>query len=137
MSASSRTVEHVGEWRVEVEADSLEEIVRELARVIGRAAGPVSDGPGAWEDLVVEAHDAESTLVACANELVGRGEIEQRAYDELRNIAVDSGTPFRLQAEVRGRPVRSWRSPLKAATYHGAALTRAGSRWRVSILFDV
>jgi SHS2 domain-containing protein len=40
-------------------------------------------------------------------------------------------------AEVRGRAVPRWRSPLKAATYHGAVVERRDGAWRGEVLFDV
>lgn len=137
MSASSRTIDHVGEWRVELRADTLEDIFHEVARVIARAAGTASGSHGPWEDVDIEARDREALLVDYANELVGRSEIERRAYDELRDLAVAEAPRPRLRARVRGRPVTAWRSPLKAATYHGAKLSRDGHGWRASILFDV
>ncbi|HEU4997286.1 MAG TPA: archease [Gemmatimonadaceae bacterium] len=137
MRASSRTVEHVGEWRVELKADSLEEIFQELARVIARAAGRVSQSYGPWEEIDVESRDREGLLIDYANELVGRSEIERRAYDEVRDIVIDADAQLRFRARVRGRPVAAWRSPLKAATYHGARLEPAMKGWRASVLFDV
>lgn len=137
MSASSRTVEHVGEWRVELRADTLKEIFQELAHVIARSSGRSSALPGPWEDLEVEARDREALLVDYANELVGRSEIERRAYDELSDIEIHEANRPRIRARVRGRAVRSWRSPLKAATYHGASLSRDGEGWRAGVLFDV
>jgi SHS2 domain-containing protein len=137
MSASSRTVEHVGEWRVELRADTPAEIFAELARIIARVAGTTSGARGAWESIQVEGRDRDSLLVDFANELVSRSEIDGRAYDELRDVVLsDDGRP-RIHARVRGRPVTSWRSPLKAATYHGAHLSRDGEGWRATVLFDV
>lgn len=137
MSASSRTVEHVGEWRVELRADTLAEIFQELARVIARAASTSSGSHGPWEDLEVDARDREGLLVDYANELVSRSEIERRAYDEVRDIVIHEEARPRIHAHVRGRPVKSWRSPLKAATYHEARLSREGEGWQASVLFDV
>ena len=137
MSALSRTVEHVGEWRVELRAGTVAEIFQELARVIARVAGASSGSHGSWEDLEVEARDGEGLLVDYANELVSRSEIERRAYDEVRDIVIHEDGRSRIHARLRGRPVKSWRSPLKAATYHGARLSQEGEDWRASILFDV
>jgi SHS2 domain-containing protein len=137
MSASSRTVEHVGEWRVELRADTLAGVFQELARVIARAAGASSGSYGPWEAIDVDARDREGLLVDYANELVSRSEIERRAYDELSDVEIHETDRARIRARVRGRAVRSWRSPLKAATYHGASLSRDGEGWRAGVLFDV
>jgi SHS2 domain-containing protein len=137
MSSSSRSIEHVGEWRVEIFGDNLEDVFHEMARVIAREAGPGSDSHGPWEDLEIHARDREGLLVDYANELIGRSEAQSRSYDELRDLVVtDEPQPF-LSARVRGREVMAWRSPLKAATYHGAELLREGRGWRANILFDV
>jgi SHS2 domain-containing protein len=136
MSASSHTVEHVGEWRVELHADTLAEIFQELARVIARAAGTSSGSRGRWEEIEVEARGREGLLVDYANELVGRSEIDRRAYDEVRDVVIHDDARPRIHARMRGRLIESWRSPLKAATYHGAH-PRDGQGWRANVLFDV
>ncbi|MGZ3554640.1 MAG: archease [Gemmatimonadaceae bacterium] len=137
MSASSRTAEHVGEWLVELRGDTLAAIFEELARVIARAAGPAGRSHEPPEDLDVEARDQPALLVDYANELVSRSEIGRRAYDDVREIEIrDEPTP-RIRARIRGRPVKSWRSPLKAATYHGIVLAKDAEGWRARILFDV
>ena len=137
MSASSQTVEHVGEWRVELRADTLTGIFEELARVIARLAGTTSGSRGPWQEIEVDARDRDGLLVDYANELVSRSEIDGRAYDEVRDVVIrDHGQP-RIQARVRGRAVTSWRSPLKAATYHGAQLSPDAGGWRANVLFDV
>lgn len=115
----------------------LAEIFQELARVIAHSAGTSSGSHGPWEDLEVEARDREGLLVDYANELVSRSEIDRRAYDDVRDIVIHEEGPLRIHARVRGRPVKSWRSPLKAATYHGVRLSREGEGWLASVLFDV
>lgn len=137
MSASSRTIEHVGEWRVELRADTLEHVFHEVARVIARAAGTASGSYSPWEDVDIQARDREALLVDYANELVGRSEVEGRAYDDLSDLVVVEIPQPKVHARVRGRPVTAWSSPLKAATYHGAKLSRDGDGWRANILFDV
>jgi SHS2 domain-containing protein len=137
MGASSHTVEHVGEWRVELRADTMPEIFQELARVIAAVAGESSAAPGPWEAIDVESRDRDALLVDWANELVSRSEIASRAYDDLRDVVIhENGRPH-IEARVRGRPVVAWRSPLKAATYHGAHLTGDADGWRATVLFDV
>jgi len=140
MTASSRTLQHVGEWKVELRAGTLEELFAELARVVADAAGPRGSppAPGDWEHVELAARDCTTLLVDWANELIGRSEIEQRAYGSVRNLIIESapGGPARLSADVRGEPVVEWVSPVKAATYHGAALERQGD-WRAIVLLDV
>jgi len=137
MRAGSRSEEHVGEWKVTLRADTLEELFAEAARVVARECGPVQRAPGGieeWERVEIEARDAEALLVDWLNELLGRSEIHCRSYDEIRDLHL---TDTRLEAEVRGRPVRVWRSPLKAATYHGLEVKQEGGRWKAVVLFDV
>lgn len=138
---SSQTLQHVGEWKVELRADTIEELFVELARTLAHAAGPVSTprGPGAWEHVELEARDRVALLVDWGNELIGRSEVGGRAYGDVKHLVVESEptSPARLVADVRGQPVEEWISPVKAATYHGATVERQGSGWRAVVLFDV
>lgn len=141
MVASSRSLQHVGEWKLELRADTVENLFAELARVLAESAGPAGSplGSEAWERVELEARDHATLLVDWANELIGRSEVEGRAYGDVRNLIIDSSStgPVRLAADVRGNPVSEWVSPVKAATYHAASVERKGSEWRGVVLFDV
>jgi SHS2 domain-containing protein len=135
--ASSRTLEHVGEWRIEISGETLPEVFAEMARLIANAVGTSAGPHREWEQLEVSARDPATLLVDFANELVSRSEINARAYDELRYIDLRTDGQCRIRAQVRGRPVTGWRSPLKAATYHDVSLVREPPGWHARVLFDV
>ena len=148
MTASSRTLQHVGEWKVELRADSLEQLFVELARVIAGETGTPSAtrSPAAtWERVSIESRDYPALLVDWANELIGRSEITGCAFSDVRSLRVEPAPswpphatePVRLSAEVRGHPVEEWRSALKAATYHDVSVEHTDDEWRGEVLFDV
>ena len=134
MRPVSRSEEHVGEWKLTVIADTLPQLFAEVARVVSRACGPARGSAGEWERVSLAARDVPTLLVDWANELVGRSEVARRAYGEVRWHRLDDTG---LEADVRGRPVAEWRSPLKAATYHGLSVERHDHRWKAVLLFDV
>jgi SHS2 domain-containing protein len=133
------TEEHVGEWKVSFAGSTLEDVFAEVGHVIARAAGPASNDAGEWETVELSAPDVRTLLIDWANELLGRSEARGTAYHEIRNVRVSNveGSIARLTAGIRGRPVRRWLSPLKAATYHALELERSGREWRAVVLFDV
>jgi SHS2 domain-containing protein len=158
--ASSRFTEHVGELELVLEADTPEELFVEAARVVSRECGPVDAEPVEWERISLTARDLGTLLVDWLNELIGRSEVENRAYGDVRRLVLrqtaaagadagaeaargetgtrpGDGASVTLEAEVRGRHVRSWESALKAATYHGLRLERQGDRWTAQVLLDV
>jgi SHS2 domain-containing protein len=141
MSATSRTLRHVGEWKIELRASALGELFVELARVLADAAGPRREPAGEepWERVELSARDLTALFVDWANELIGRSEVSGRAYEQVRNLVIDAGPakPARVAAELRGPLVESWESPAKAATYHGALVDRDEGEWRAVLLIDV
>lgn len=134
MRSLSRTEEHVGEWKVTLRADTLEALFAEAARVVSRSCGTTRGAAGEWEPVSLTARDGASLLADWMNELLGRSEVNARAYEDVRRLRIGDG---RLEGEVRGRPVTEWRSPLKAATYHDLSVERQGGRWRAVVLLDV
>lgn len=139
MTPSARTLEHVGEWKVALTADTLEGLFVQVARAIARTTKPAKGQPGPWEAVSLTAPDMATLLADWANELIGRSEVARRAYADVRNVQVteQSGGPVTISAEVRGKQVPEWTSPLKAATYHGLTLERHEGRWQATVLFDV
>lgn len=127
--------EHVGEWKVTLRAHTLEELFAEAARVVGQTGGPTTDDtPAEWEKVSLSAPGLEMLLADWMNELIGRSEIRRRVYTEVRNLKVSGGE---LNAEIGGLPVNEWRSPIKAATYHGITVTQEDDHWQATVVLDV
>ncbi len=139
MTASSRTLPHVGEWKVELRASTVEELFSELAHTLADACGRASTAPAsAWERIELEARDCATLLIDWANELIGRSEAEGRSYREIRRLAVtEHRDSVEVTADVRGVPVRDCVSPVKAATYHDVSVGRKGNGWEAVVLLDV
>ena len=134
----ARFGDHVGELALALEAETLVELFAEAARVVSRECGEPEGPPGPWEKIELGARDAATLLADWLNELIGRSEVEGREYADVRGLRIaDVAGETRLSAEVRGRPVPTWTSALKAATYHGLELERVGKTWRARVLFDV
>lgn len=138
MKGTIRTIEHVGEWKIVARADTRAELFSLVAGAIARAIGGARGARTPWESVQVEARDVDGLLVDWANELIGRSEAAQRSYDAVRGVKLRKRPAgWIVQASIRGADVPAWRSALKAATYHGATVTRHGGRWRTELLFDV
>jgi SHS2 domain-containing protein len=142
--ARARFEDHVGELELTLEADCLERLFAEAARVVARECGETERTLGPWDRVVLSARDTATLLVDWLNELIGRSEVEGRAYGEVRGVTLRSpessdaeGGEARLEAEIRGRPVSTWTSAIKAATYHGLELEPQDGGWRARVLFDV
>jgi SHS2 domain-containing protein len=136
--ASSRTVEHVGEWRIVTHGDTPGAVFADVAAVIARAIEGRRARAGTWEEIAVDAPDRAGLLVNWANELIGLSEAGACAYDATRDVVVaEREGRWWVTASARARAVDGWRSPLKAATYHGVSLVPAGTRWRAELLMDV
>jgi SHS2 domain-containing protein len=134
VSARSRPEEHVGEWKLTLRGDTLASLFVEAARVIARSGGRARGDAGPWEPVSLSATDQSTLLVDWLNELIGRSEVERRAYGEVRDMRI---ADTRLEAEVRGTPVAEWCSPVKAATYHGLRVEGENGRWTAVVLLDV
>ncbi|HEY9229922.1 MAG TPA: archease [Gemmatimonadaceae bacterium] len=137
MVATSRTQEHVGEWKLTISADSLDDLFREAARVVARAIGPTQGEVGEPQHVSLAARDTATLLADWMNELIGRSEVDGVAYDDVRVVVIESQDGSTLDAEIRGRIVRAWQSPLKAVTYHGLALTSVNDKLRATLVIDV
>jgi protein archease len=129
-----RTERNSGELQLTVSGTTLPDLFVELARFIADAAGHPRGDYGPWERVTLSAPDSATLFADWANELIGRAEVDQRGYDDVRVRRLDDG---HIDAELRGRPVRNWRSSIKAATYHGLRLERVSDGWRASLLLDV
>jgi SHS2 domain-containing protein len=138
MMATARVEEHGGELRIRITADSVEDVFAEAARVVARQCGPTEGDLSEWERISLSARDLATLLADWINELIARSEIHERAYMEIADVRIrESSNHSSIDAEVRGKSVRAWRSPLKAATYHALELDHTSDRVRARVLIDV
>jgi SHS2 domain-containing protein len=132
--SSSRPDPHFAEWKVTITADTMEELFVEAAQLVGRQCGRTSDETGPWRTLRVSGSDQTTLLVDWLNELIGLSESERRAFGDVRALRLYD---TRVTADIRGRPVVEWTSPLKSATLRGLRLEREGPRWKAEVRFEV
>lgn len=139
MPGRASTIEHVGEWKVALDAGTPEALFACVAFMVAETGGQPIGAADGWEAVRLRARDRATLLADWANDLLGRSEVAEMGYADVRGLSLTDlpdGT-VELEAEVRGRPVESWTSPLKAATYHGLQLERSPDGWHAVILFDV
>ncbi|HEY7530902.1 MAG TPA: archease [Gemmatimonadota bacterium] len=114
LPASARFEEHVGELRLALRAPTLEGLFVEAAGVVARECGRTEGEPGPWEPLRLAARDPATLLVDWLNELIGRSEVEGRAYREVRGLrlsgAVGRGDTVGAPTAVAGASRRATRS---------------------------
>jgi SHS2 domain-containing protein len=84
--------------------------------------------------IELEAYDAETLLVSWLGELLYVSERDGCVFTDFEVLEI---TPTRLQAIVRGGPVRERRQHIKAATFSDLKIVRTGESYEATIVFDV
>ena len=133
--ASHTLEEHTGELKLRIEAPTLPEIFAEAGRALAEAMGaPMSDGPLVAERIEVDASDREALLVHWLNELVFLSEVEKVVFQQFR---IELPSDRRLVASLSGVKVERLRNPVKAATYHGLAISERKDGFVATVVLDV
>ncbi len=137
-----RPLDHTADLGVEVWAGSLEELfgeslraltdcITEVERVEPRRAWPVRLAAPDLEQLLVE-WLSEALYLFDARDLLASG---------ARLEITAGGERCELEGELLGEPRDARRHPLKvplkAVTYHGLEVVRAGGGWRATLIFDI
>ncbi len=88
--------------------------------------------------ITAEGRDTLSLLIAWLNELIFLFDTE---YLLFRNFTIETLSETHLTAQAAGEPYDRERhelsSAIKAVTWHEAAITREGERYRARIIFDL
>jgi SHS2 domain-containing protein len=129
-----REVPRTAEWRVTIRADTMEELFVEAARIVSQQCGRAVGEPGPWHTIRITEPNEALLLVDWLNALIERSANERRAFTDILALRLHDG---RVTAEVRGRQVSRWASPLQAATAQGLRFEREGPRWKAEVLFRV
>jgi SHS2 domain-containing protein len=135
-SAGHRAIEHTADLAFEAWGDSEARMLVEAARaVVGALTGGATIDPRASRPVALEAIDAEDRLVRWLNEVIwlatGEGFLVADATFELRGAGLHGET--RGETDAHDRLV----TEIKAATYHGLAITREPGRVTARFVLDV
>jgi SHS2 domain-containing protein len=137
-AASHRFEEHTAEVLLCLDAPSLAALYAEAGRALAEllAEDPSRIPCGEAESLAVEAADREALLVALLDELVFRAETRGRVYPE---VVVERVSDRALAATIRGGTPETWRTAVKAATWHRLRVAEAedGPGFVATVVLDV
>ncbi len=132
---SYRFGEHTADIRLEITAESFQEIFIEAVRAMNAVMKPaVSDGT-VEREVTIEASDRLSLLVDFLNELLSLAGLHHEAYEtlEIGNIG-----ETHVDAFVKGRKTRGMEAEIKAVTWHEASLFETGDgTWRATLVLDI
>ena len=131
-----RFVDHTGEVRLQVRAESLAGLLAEAGRALGLllAGAATLEATLPPRTIAIRAHDGEALLVDWLNEILFLAETELWVPVEVEVTEVgDCG----LRASVRGAPVAEAPSLVKAATLHGLDIGRDGDGVKAEVVLDV
>lgn len=135
--ATHRFEAHTAEVLLAVEAPTLAELYAEAGRALAEllADEPAAVVLGEPEPLTVQAADREALLVALLDELVFRAETTGRVYPV---VEVDAVSDRALAATVRGGTPPTWRTAVKAATWHRLRVAaQADGTFAATVVLDV
>ena len=126
---------HTNEVQLRIEAGSLPELFVEAARGLAELmAIPAREPPESWRYLALEADGRDALLVAWLDELIARTEHDDLLYTEAEILELSDG---RLRARIRGTPIGSLRTPVKAATFHRLRIDEDRGLVLATITIDV
>jgi SHS2 domain-containing protein len=130
-----RFLEHTGEVRLQIGAESLAGLLAEAGRALGLLllGSHEASAATAVRTIEVRSRDRDALLVDWLNEILFLAETELWVPV---HIEVDAGEDS-LCASVRGVPVHEVRSLVKAATHHGVRIRSDGNGFEAEVVLDV
>jgi len=131
-----RWVDHTSEVQLQVGAESLAGLAVEAGRALGLLLlrGGPADPVGEPRAIGVTSVDREALLVDWLNEILFLAEVERWVAVDFERVESSSE---HLKASARGVPVDEPPALVKAATFHGLAVTEADDGFQAEVIFDV
>jgi SHS2 domain-containing protein len=127
-------VAHTADRALRIRGGDWPALFTNAARGMNSLIGPQPAGPVLTRDIVLEAIDLESLLVAWLSELAFWAETESLLFTEFefRRLTRES-----LSAVARGGKTPRIEQHVKAVTFHGLSITPADGGWVTTVVFDV
>jgi SHS2 domain-containing protein len=133
--AGFEEVEHTADWAYRVWGQNLIELFIQAAVALYTIAGvELGSASPITRKIQLQGVDHESLLVAWLNELLYLRESENLGFYQFDILHLDQ---HKLEAEVRGVPVRNWNKFIKAVTYHNLSIIETQRGLEATLVLDV
>lgn len=134
-----RLLPHTADTRLQVTADSLEELFKGalegLSEIIKHGVTKGSSDASIVTDVDVSSIDTTALLVDFLNKLLAKDVIEKAVFFDIVELAIKS---TRVIAVVRGIAADSFDEDIKAVTYHGAQIQQEkDGDYKVELVLDI
>lgn len=135
MAGKFKEIEHTADWAFQVRGDTLQDLFITAAHALFALEEAKSEaGPESVREIRIEGSDQESMLVNWLNELLYLQETRHEVYDQFEVLSLSAS---RLLVRVHGRRQKAISKVIKAATFHGLEIIRAGKTYVATIVVDV
>lgn len=130
---------HTADIRMNVEADTLEEIYKGafegMRRLIKKKIFPQDPNKIQMADITIESGDPAALLVDFLNKVLSLSHINKIVYTEIKITNFNNKI---ISATVKGHPIEKWDEDIKAVTYHEAAIFKSeDQKWVTNLIFDI
>lgn len=126
---------HTADVRIEVEAETEEELFRESLFALCEFVKAIGSGERREREVEVEAGNATDSLVDFLNEGLWRIHSYREVYDAVE-FELCSNT--HVKAVLRGHAFEEMQEDVKAVTYHEANVTLSmEGRWTTVLVLDI
>ena len=129
-------VEHTADWAFRARGSDLKQLFANAASAMFElpARLPLPQAETVEREVEVRGFDPETLLVNWLNELL----YLQEKYGEIyRKFDVQEISDTQLRARVGGQRFAGALRIIKAATFHGLEIKRAGEGWEATVVVDV
>jgi SHS2 domain-containing protein len=127
-------VPHTADRSLRIRGRDWPDLFANAAHGMNSIMGPGPTGTDIEREVVLEALDLESLLVAWLSELAFWAETELLVFSqfEFRRLSREA-----LSAHVRGGKTPLIERHVKAVTFHGLSITPEAGGWVTTVVFDV
>ncbi len=130
-------LDHPADLKIKAFGKDLSEVFMNMALAIASEQLPAQNQlQTPAEEIVVESDSLESLFVDWLSEILYRGEVNKKVYDDFK-ITEFSKEPFKIKAKIRGVAVESKNIDIKAVTYHELEIRKVDDHWEGVVVFDI
>lgn len=135
---------HTADWKLEVWAPDLPELLRQAALGMQALSGiQLRQGTRHEYSFTLDAIDKESLLVRFLSELLWLVEHDHIGFEHFDlqvsglGDSLNANGPMQLKATVLGAPITTQAKEIKAVTYHNLQVHQSAGGFSAFIVFDV
>lgn len=134
VSKKYQILEHPADLKIKAWGKNLEELFNHILQAINEATQPEVLDQSITTEIKIKSENLENLLVDFLSEVIYQTDLNDCVYQK---AVFKKLNEQELEGEIFGQKIKTFKTEIKAVTWHDLEIKRENDIWQATIIFDI